>query len=348
MQNSINKQAHLGKVVFICAVLYITKLTITEIFLFESTYLTKNFVPDISLIKYDKITSLIWLEVLKGIMRLIVLLFFLSLINKFHEKYAFNTNRLIKFLGVIFILFNVILIFLLTNLYVFYFYLFHTELRDNLDINMFTFWLSNFLNLLNLKDVLFMVFTNNFFPILILYTFFLKFLNHKNYIAITNGNIDKLDKIRIKQSFSKEQVNQNKVKQIEKVIADEINYNDLDKKGSQASIIVLNKLGIDHFVNLADIIVIEANGNYINIITDEDSYLARSSSKQMLSTLPDYFLRIHRSTIVNTQKVIDVRVATKSRNLKMDVKLTNGKWYAVSKTYQNIIQPYLNNITDQH
>ena len=111
MPNSANKHSHIGKIVFICAVLYITKLTITEIFLFESTYLTKNFVPDISLIKHDNLKSLIWLEVLKGITRLIVLLFFLSLIKKFQEKYLFSTYRLIKFLGIIFLLFNVILSF---------------------------------------------------------------------------------------------------------------------------------------------------------------------------------------------------------------------------------------------
>lgn len=332
MPTSVNKHAHLGKIVLICAVLYSVKLSITEIVYFELSYFLKNSVPDISLIKYDHLTSLLWLEVLKGILRLIILLFFLSLINKFHEKYAFNTNRLIKFLGVIFILFNVILIFLLTNLYVFYIYLFHTELRANLDINMFTFWLSNFLNLLNLKDVLFMVITNNFFPVLILYTFFLKFFNNKNYIAITTGAIDKLDKLTMQQASLKAQVNQNKVIQGDKVTDYEINHNDLDKQGNQASVIVLNKLGIDHFVNLQDIIVIESDGNYLNIITDEESYLARSSSKKMLSSLPDYFLRIHRSTIINLNKVKGTKNDYSSKNMKVRVLLVNNTSYVISQS----------------
>ncbi|ASK79195.1 hypothetical protein CF386_08985 [Paraphotobacterium marinum] len=64
----------------------------------------------------------------------------------------------------------------------------------------------------------------------------------------------------------------------------------------------------------------------------------------MIVLFPKIFLRIHRSTIINTKKIIDVKVETKSRNLKMDLKLTNGKWYPVSKTYQKKIQLYLNNI----
>lgn len=334
MQNSVNKHAHLGKIVFICAVLYSLKLMITEIVGVERTYSIHNFGSDILLIKYDNLTSVIWLDVLKGIMRLIILLFFLNLINKFYEKYAFNTNRLIKFLAIIFLLFNVILIFMLTNVYVFYLYLFHTELRANLDMNLFSFWLSNFLNLLNLKDVLFIIINNNFFPILILYTFFLKFVNHKNYMAITTGIINKWDKLTIKQSSSKEQVNQNKVEHSYKVTDHEINYNDLDKKGSQASVIVLNKFGIDHFVNLQDIIVIESDGNYLNIITDKDSYLARSSSKEMLSSLPGYFLRIHRSTIINLNKVKGTKNDYSSKNMKVKVLLVNNTSYVMSQSYK--------------
>ncbi|WP_158522362.1 LytR/AlgR family response regulator transcription factor [Paraphotobacterium marinum] len=297
-------------------------------------YNAKNFVPEISLIKYDNLTSIIWLEVLKGIMRLIVLLFFVNIINKFYEKYAFNANLLIKFLGVIFLLFNVILIFMLTNVYVLYLYLFPSELRANLDVNIFNFWLINFLNLLNLKDVLFMVITNNLFPILILYTIFLKFLNHKNYISITTGVIDKWGKRTIKRASLKEQVTQNKVKQCEKVDEHEINHNDLEKQGSQASVIVLNKLGIDHFVNLEDIIVIEADGNYLNILTDEDSYLARSSSKEMLSSLPSYFLRIHRSTIINLNKVKGTKNDYSSKNMKAKVLLVNNTSYVISQSYK--------------
>ena len=343
MPDSVNKHSHIEKIVFFCAILFSIKLTITEITLYVVVSEVKNFVPEIPLVRYDNITYLIWLEVLKGLMRLIVLLFFLNLINKNQEKYAFNTNSIIKFLGLVFLLFNVILIFMLTNVYIFYLYIFHTEMRANLDINIFTFWLSNFFTILNFKNIIFMALTNNFFPILILYTFFLKFLNHKNFIAITTGVIDKLDKLTMKQSFLRDLVNQNRVNQSESVADHEINHNDLGNQSNQSnhsnhsnqgSVIVLNKLGIDNFVSLQDIIVIEADGNYMNIITDEDSYLARSSLNEMLSSLPGYFLRIHRSTIINLNKVKGIKNDYSSKNMKAKVLLVNNTSYIISQSYK--------------
>ena len=90
--------------------------------------------------------------------------------------------------------------------------------------------------------------------------------------------------------------------------------------------------------------MIQADGNYLDIETNQKSYTIRSSISGLLDSLLENFIRIHRSTVINTKKIIEVKVETKSRNLKMDVKLTNGKWYALSKTYKKIIEHHLKNI----
>ena len=51
---------------------------------------------------------------------------------------------------------------------------------------------------------------------------------------------------------------------------------------------------------------IEAMGDYVKIITPEKKYLVLSSMKVFLGKLPEnQFLRIHKSFIINLNKVID-------------------------------------------
>ncbi|MFN3136151.1 MAG: LytR/AlgR family response regulator transcription factor [Allomuricauda sp.] len=57
----------------------------------------------------------------------------------------------------------------------------------------------------------------------------------------------------------------------------------------------------------AEILLIEAKGDYINIKTESKDYLVHTTLKKILDKLPDdRFLQIHRSYVINFDKIIDI------------------------------------------
>jgi DNA-binding LytR/AlgR family response regulator len=53
--------------------------------------------------------------------------------------------------------------------------------------------------------------------------------------------------------------------------------------------------------------VVEAKGDYIHIKTDSINYVVHSTLKKIEDKLPkDLFLKVHRSYIINTKKIIDI------------------------------------------
>ncbi|GAB7258063.1 LytR/AlgR family response regulator transcription factor [Polaribacter sp. OB-PA-B3] len=60
-------------------------------------------------------------------------------------------------------------------------------------------------------------------------------------------------------------------------------------------------------INIPEILLIEAKGDYIGIRTDKQSFIVHSTLKKIEKKLPlDSFLRIHRSYIINTSEIIDI------------------------------------------
>lgn len=61
-------------------------------------------------------------------------------------------------------------------------------------------------------------------------------------------------------------------------------------------------------INIPEILIIEAKGNFIYIKTIDDNYLTYSSLKKIEAKLPgSIFIRIHRSYIINFKKIIDIQ-----------------------------------------
>lgn len=53
--------------------------------------------------------------------------------------------------------------------------------------------------------------------------------------------------------------------------------------------------------------VVEAKGDYIHIKTDTKNYIVHSTLKKIEDKLPNHlFLKVHRSFIINTNKIIDI------------------------------------------
>lgn len=89
------------------------------------------------------------------------------------------------------------------------------------------------------------------------------------------------------------------------------------------------------FVEIKDIIHIEASGYYIEIHTADKKYLLRESLSNMSSRLDDqYFLRIHRSTIVNLQYLDEIK---HNGTNEVEVVLKTGRSFRVSKSYKDVL-----------
>jgi two-component system response regulator LytT len=60
-------------------------------------------------------------------------------------------------------------------------------------------------------------------------------------------------------------------------------------------------------IEMALVNIIEAKGDYIHIKTDGKNYIVHSTLKKIEDKLPkDLFLKVHRSFIINTKKIIDI------------------------------------------
>src|SRR6202012_4409576 len=55
-----------------------------------------------------------------------------------------------------------------------------------------------------------------------------------------------------------------------------------------------------------DILFLEAMGDYVSISTAEKKYMVYSTMKHMEEKLPDNFMRVHRSHIVNLNKISNI------------------------------------------
>ncbi|QHI38280.1 Transcriptional regulatory protein YpdB [Kordia antarctica] len=60
-------------------------------------------------------------------------------------------------------------------------------------------------------------------------------------------------------------------------------------------------------INIPDIYLIEAKGDYIKIKAEDKNYIVHSTLKKIEEKLPsNLFLKVHRSYIINTTKIVDI------------------------------------------
>lgn len=61
-------------------------------------------------------------------------------------------------------------------------------------------------------------------------------------------------------------------------------------------------------IEMASVNIVEAKGDYIHIKTENKNYVVHSTLKKIEDKLPrDLFLKVHRSFIINTKKIIDIQ-----------------------------------------
>ncbi|HTS35260.1 MAG TPA: LytTR family DNA-binding domain-containing protein [Candidatus Solibacter sp.] len=86
------------------------------------------------------------------------------------------------------------------------------------------------------------------------------------------------------------------------------------------------------FINLSDVVAVEAEGNYVSLQRTGNSYLLRQSLSALAEKLePQGFLRIHRSILVNTSFVEEIRPYSTG---EYGLRVQGGKEYTVTRTYR--------------
>jgi two-component system LytT family response regulator len=76
------------------------------------------------------------------------------------------------------------------------------------------------------------------------------------------------------------------------------------------------------FIKLEDVTYFEADEKYVSVYTDKDCHLTEQSLSQLELKLPDNFLRVHRSNIINRDHVEEVQKYFNSRYV---ITLNNNK-----------------------
>jgi DNA-binding LytR/AlgR family response regulator len=77
-----------------------------------------------------------------------------------------------------------------------------------------------------------------------------------------------------------------------------------------------------HVILVPDIIYIEAEGDYVRIITDNGKYIKEDTMKYYEAGLPpSKFVRVHRSHIVNVEKILRIELYEKQNQM---LTLKNG------------------------
>lgn len=100
----------------------------------------------------------------------------------------------------------------------------------------------------------------------------------------------------------------------------------------QPSQIAIKVSGRIFFIDPAQVIAVQAQGNYVLLKRETGSYLLRVSISVMAEKLKPYgFVRIHRSVLVNRLKVDEIKPWTTG---EYGLRLKDGKEYTVTRTYK--------------
>ena len=87
------------------------------------------------------------------------------------------------------------------------------------------------------------------------------------------------------------------------------------------------------FLDLAEIVAVEAEGNYVSLPHRPNPYLLRECLSSMAEKLKPYgFIRIHRSVVVNISVVEEIQPLPTG---EYRLRIKGGKEYLVTRTYKD-------------
>lgn len=119
-------------------------------------------------------------------------------------------------------------------------------------------------------------------------------------------------------------------KQTESLMKPLTRFQDLVRRPS-TRIAIKVKGGI-RFINSGDVVAVVAGGNYVLLQEESSSYLLRESISVVAEALEPFgFVRIHRSVIVNSAFVEEVKPHPTG---EYGLRVKGGKEYTVTRTYK--------------
>lgn len=83
-----------------------------------------------------------------------------------------------------------------------------------------------------------------------------------------------------------------------------------------------------------DIVYIESLSDYIKVVTVKDQIVSKEKISNLSSRLPDIFLRIHRSFIINTNRI---------KNISSDEVMVDGVPLTIGRSYRKVVKESLKN-----
>jgi two-component system LytT family response regulator len=112
-----------------------------------------------------------------------------------------------------------------------------------------------------------------------------------------------------------------------------------ERRNARPNRLMIKSGGRIHFVRMADIDWCEAQGNYVRVHVGTQDHLVRDTMSHLESELdPQQFVRIHRSTIVNVDRIQEMQ---SSFNGEYVVLLRTGTRLTLSRGYREILQARL-------
>jgi two-component system LytT family response regulator len=105
--------------------------------------------------------------------------------------------------------------------------------------------------------------------------------------------------------------------------------------------IAVRSAGKTRFVDLQDVLWIQAAENYVQLHTASSRHLVHATIQSMLGRLdPDVFVRIHRSAIVNVRHIMQIETGGQGDYV---LTLDNGFCIESSRTYSDVIKRWVSN-----
>jgi len=101
----------------------------------------------------------------------------------------------------------------------------------------------------------------------------------------------------------------------------------------QAPRIAFKAKGRIFFLDLPEIVAVQAEGNYVSLLHRRNPYLLRESLSSMAEKLRPYgFIRIHRSVVVNISAVEEIQPLLTG---EYRLRVKGGKEYLVTRKYKD-------------
>lgn len=95
-----------------------------------------------------------------------------------------------------------------------------------------------------------------------------------------------------------------------------------------------------HVISVPDIVYIQSDGDYVQIYTPENHFLKEETMKNLETHLPpEMFVRVHRSYIVNVEKILRIELYEKKNQV---LTLSNGHKIKASASGYKLLREALN------